>query len=71
MSARGFTDGHIPDNRAIIALKEIAKVRFPKCTTVSMFRHFESQMAVYPAKKFWRNLEKIKKKEKQHELVST
>lgn len=61
------------DNRAMIALREICKARFPQCKTVTMFRHFESALHVYPIERFWRSLEKIKKlqrkKEKQHEQV--
>jgi hypothetical protein len=60
-----------PDSRAIMGFREICRVRFPQCETVAMFRHFETNIRVYPINKFWKSLEKIKrqKKEKQHELA--
>ena len=47
----------------------LSGLRFPQCTTISMFRHFESKMNTYEIQKFWRSFDKIrrKKKEKKHE----
>ncbi len=60
------------DTRALIVLKMFCQLRFPKCTTISMFRHFEEHIRVYSLDKFWHSFAKIKKvrrkkKEKQHE----
>jgi hypothetical protein len=49
------------DDRARLALKAFAKVRWPGCTTITMFRHFEGKMNVYRLDKFWRSFEKIKR----------
>jgi hypothetical protein len=59
------------DSKSIIALREICRRRFPQCNTVTMFRHFEESIHVYPINKFWRSLEKIKrtKKEKQTHAI--
>ena len=62
------------DDRARMALKAFTLIRFPKCKTIAMFRHFEESIRVYSLNKFWKSFEKIKKvkrkkKEKQHEVV--
>ena len=59
------------DERSILALVEIAKQRFPQCKTVAMFRHFEESLHVYEIQRFWKFVQKIrrKRKEKQHELA--
>jgi hypothetical protein len=63
-----------PNLNPIIAFREMCKMRFPQCKTVAMFRHYESNIRVYPIDKFWRSLEKIKKtkvkKEYQNEPAS-
>jgi hypothetical protein len=61
----------LSDNRALIALREFTKVRWPQCKTMAMFRHFESHIRVHPIEKGWRWLERIKRKKKekkQHEV---
>jgi hypothetical protein len=50
-----------PDIRAILVFREICKLRFPQCRSVTMFRHFEEKLHVYEINKFWRYLEKLKK----------
>jgi hypothetical protein len=62
------------DDRARQVLKLFFQWRFPQCTTITMFRHFEEHLRTYPIKKFWRSFEKIrhvKRKRKTHELVTT
>jgi hypothetical protein len=49
------------DDRARLALKAFALVRWPQCTTIAMFRHFEESIRVYDIECFWRSFEKIKK----------
>ena len=61
------------DDRALTGIKIVLSgLRFPQCTTIAMFRHFEGKLNTYDIQKFWRSFEKIKrvkrrKKEKQHE----
>jgi hypothetical protein len=62
------------DDRARQVLKLFFQWRFPQCTTIAMFRHFEESIRVYSLAKFWRSFEKIrhvKRKRKTHELVTT
>ena len=62
------------DDRARQVLKLFFQMRFPQCTTISMFRHFEGKLNTYDIKCFWRSFEKIrhvKRKRKQHELAPT
>ena len=57
------------DEQACLALRDICKMRFPQAKTVTMFRHFEGKLHVYPVGRFWKSLEKIKsvkRKRKQH-----
>jgi hypothetical protein len=53
------------DLRAIIAFRDLCKIRFPRCTTVAMFRHFETNIRVYQIGKFWKSLERIKRRRKE------
>jgi hypothetical protein len=59
------------DNRAINALCDFCKGRFPHCKVISLFKHFEEHIRVYSMAKFFRSLKKIRrrKKEQTHELV--
>jgi hypothetical protein len=61
------------DDRARLRLKEFALLRYPRCTTIAMFRHFEGKMNVYSLDKFWRSFEKIKRmrRKKKHEAITT
>jgi hypothetical protein len=62
------------DKRAMNALELFFRMRFPQCTTIAMFRHFEEHIRTYEIEKFWRSFHKLKrrkKKEKQHELAAT
>lgn len=64
------------DDRARLRLKEFAQLRWPQCTTIAMFRHYEGNLRIYTLSKFWRSFEKIKrvkrkKKEQRHETVET
>jgi hypothetical protein len=64
------------DTRALMVLKLFCQLRFPQCTTVAMFRHYETNIRVYSLDKFWPSFEKIKKirkrkkKEQQHESAT-
>lgn len=61
------------DTRALRILELFCQLRFPRCTTLAMFRHYETNLRVYDIQKFWKRFEKIKKirkrekKEQQHE----
>lgn len=60
------------DKRAMNVLELFFRMRFPQCTTIAMFRHFEESIRVYEIQKFWKSFHKLKrakKKEKQHELA--
>jgi len=60
------------DKQAMNVLEVFFRLRFPQCTTISMFRHFEESIRVYDIHKFWQSFHKLKrrkKKEKQHELA--
>jgi hypothetical protein len=62
------------DDRARLALKAFALLRWPQCKTITMFRHFEESIRVYTLSKFWKSFEKIRKikrKRKQHEAATT
>ena len=48
------------DDRARMVLCSWCRMRFPQCTTIAMFRHFEEKLRVYSLSRFWRSLEKIK-----------
>jgi hypothetical protein len=48
------------DERACLALRGICQALFPQCKTVTMFRHYEGKLHVYPIAKFWRSFEKIR-----------
>lgn len=63
------------DDRARQVLKLFFQYRFPQCTTISMFRHFEGKLNTYDIERFWKSFEKIKyakrkKKEKRDEPVT-
>jgi hypothetical protein len=62
-----------PDERAMNVFRAFLELRFPQYTTLTMFRHFEEHIRIYPKAKFWRHMEKFKylhnKKEKAHEPV--
>jgi hypothetical protein len=61
------------DKRAMNVLEIFFRMRFPQCTMISMFRHFEEHIRVYEIQKFWRSFHKLKrrkKKEKQHEMAT-
>ena len=58
------------DRRGTHIIRQICKMRFPQCTTVTMFRGFEQKMHVYPLDKLFRRGELIKRKAKQHETVN-
>jgi hypothetical protein len=50
-----------PDNRSLIAVKLFLQLRFPQCTTVAYFRHFEEKLHVYRLPEFWDHYDKIKR----------
>jgi hypothetical protein len=61
------------DDRARQVLKLFFQMRFPQCTTITMFRHYEEHLRTYSIQKFWRSFEKIryvKRKRKHHELAA-
>ena len=62
------------DDRARLALKEFSLARFPGCTTIAMFRHYETNLRVYTLERFWKQFEKIKRlkrKKRKKEYVQT
>jgi hypothetical protein len=48
------------DERACLALRSMCQALFPQCKTVTMFRHYEGKLHVYPIAKFWRSFDKIR-----------
>jgi hypothetical protein len=49
------------DLRAITAFRKLFGIRFGPRKTVTMFRHTETALKVYPYHKFWANISRIKK----------
>jgi hypothetical protein len=62
------------DKRAMDVLELFFRMRFPQCTTIAMFRHFEEHIRTYRLDKFWKSFHKLKrrkpKKEQQHEAAN-
>jgi hypothetical protein len=57
------------DDRARVSLMKFARVRFPRVTTIAMFRHHEGTLHVYPIERFWKGFEKlrgVKRKRKEY-----
>jgi hypothetical protein len=64
------------NDRARVALRTFFQWRFPQCTTIAMFRHFEEGLRTYDIERFWKHFEKLKrvkrkKKENKHEPATT
>jgi hypothetical protein len=61
------------DDRARLALKAFALLRWPQVKTIAMFRHFEESIRVYTLSKFWKSFEKIKRvrRKKENQLWAT
>ena len=62
-----------PDNRSLMAVKLFLQMRFPQCTTIAYFRHFEEKLHVSHLPQFWKYYDRIKRtkrrKKVRHETV--
>jgi hypothetical protein len=59
------------DKKAMSVLEAFAKLRWPQCTTIAMFRHYEEHLCTYSLKKFWPRFHKLKRiQKKKNETVT-
>ena len=50
-----------PDQRSLMVIKLFLQWRFPQCTVVEYFRHFEEKLHVYKLPEFWAYYDRIKR----------
>jgi hypothetical protein len=54
-----------PDKRSLMVVKKFLQWRFPQCTTIACFRHFEEKIHVYRLPDFWKSYDKIRRVERR------